>query len=156
VGASPGGDVVSGGDVLGSLRAGIARRSAPTAIGVSSLGMVLHDSAPTLIDPDTEQTTAYVASEAPDRARDCAERAVERLAAVRPALAALRNALRDRRTAGAQRAVVIEATANASRHLAHARRSVRALVSELSDLETEARELVALAYASTLPDGSRP
>ena len=67
-------------------------------------------------------------------------RLTERLRAVRPAIGRLRDEL-DRADCRAARRLVDLAAADVTRSLVHARRSVRALVALLSDLEREAGEL---------------
>jgi hypothetical protein len=64
-----------------------------------------------------------------------------RLRAVRPAIGRLREEL-DREECRAERRLVDVAMADVTRALVHARRSVRALVALLSDLEQEAGTLI--------------
>ena len=63
------------------------------------------------------------------------------LRAVRPAIGRLREEL-DREECRAERRLVDVAMADVTRALVHARRSVRALVALLSDLEQEAGTLI--------------
>ena len=75
----------------------------------------------------------------------------ERLGAVRPAMARLRAVLpRPSESADARSRHFVElAAADVQRALVQARRSVRALVGELAELEAEGRDLIAGASVAT-------
>ncbi len=81
------------------------------------------------------------------RLYECAARARDRLAAVRPTLARLRSVLPEPHGDGNARDadLIVLAAADVARGLEQARRSVRALIGELTDLEAETRELIAVA-----------
>jgi len=136
--------------------------------GVATLGLAIFDDEPTSPDTpvppaapddrdlgDTPVTPAAddrdpgnVASEARQRQLyECAARARDRLAAVRPALARLRGVLPRPQGEGRPRDhdLIVLAAADVARGLVQARRSMRALSAELADLEAESRELLAIA-----------
>lgn len=76
------------------------------------------------------------------RLYECLARARDHFAAVRPALARLASSL----SRPIDPRVDVElAAADVRRVLVHARRSVRALSTELQELDAEARDLIALA-----------
>ncbi len=90
-------------------------------------------------DPGEEVTTIHDSRQR--RLYQCAARARDRLAGVRPALEQLRDLL------GRPTLDVLGidlAVSDIERALTHARRSVRALSAELGQLESESRELVDL------------
>lgn len=80
---------------------------------------------------------------------ECAHRAGARLRVVRPALARLRSLLPGKRTLvpARDRDLLVLATADVHRVMTQARRSVRALMAELAELESESREVLVLAAA---------
>jgi hypothetical protein len=74
----------------------------------------------------------------------CVARLRDHLAAIRPAMARLRRSMpMGGRPESWYRDAVELASADVARSLTMARRSVRAIVAELADLETESRDLVA-------------
>lgn len=124
---------------------------------VASVPDVVHDDEPTApgpavpaaVDEAAPLPPPPVASLAADPDRRLHEHAVrlrERLGAVRPALARLRDEL-VRASLRMDAPLVELALADVERALVLARRSVRALLGELADLEREARALGGVATA---------
>jgi len=147
---------------LASLRVAAAARvrgaSPATPLGLRLPGDGFDDDAPTCpacvaVEPaepaaDGHDTSlplppppaASVPLDAVDRLDEQGRRLRERLGAVRPALARLRGELA-RACVRVDRPLLELALADVQRALVHARRSVRALVAELAELEREAQVL---------------
>jgi len=110
----------------------------------------LDDAAPSrddCVDTSSGATTTCVADLRQRKLYECTARVRDRLAAVRPTLARLRSVLPPPVGEGTARDadLIVLAAADVARGLVQARRSVRALAGELTDIEAEARELLAIA-----------
>ncbi len=133
-----------------ALRAAVGPRSRDPEVASLGLAIILDDE-PT--NPDRsivgvevdDATTAYEADVRQRRMFECAARARDRFAAVRPALARLRSLLPRRQGDGSDRDLIVLAAADVARGLVQARRSMRALAAELADLEAESRDVLAVA-----------